>query len=144
MKRLLRLAALLTFCAPLVSAAEQSVRFGEFEVHYSAMLAADLQPEVARAYGIERSKGRGITTLAVLKKNGAGVAEPVKASIELSAVNAAGRIAPVPMREIEEHAAVYYVGTFRVADEETLNFNVSITLPDAAVRKFHFRQTFFP
>jgi hypothetical protein len=55
MKRLLRSALLLALVAPLAALAEQAMRFGDIEIHYGAMLSADLQPEVARTYGIERS-----------------------------------------------------------------------------------------
>jgi hypothetical protein len=108
------------------------------------MLTADLQPEVARTYGIERSKSRGIATLAVLQKNAAGVARPIKASVDVSAVNAVGRIALVPMREIQENAAIYYIGTFGVADEETLTFKVQIIPDGAKAQNFEFKKTFFP
>jgi hypothetical protein len=144
MKQLLRLAFVIALVTPLAAAAEQAVRFGDMEIHYGAMLTADLQPEVARTYGIERSKSRGIATLAVLQKDATGIARPIKASVEVSAVNAAGGVVPVVMREIEENAAVYYVGTFRVADEETLTFQVQIILDGAKAQNFQFKKTFFP
>lgn len=144
MKRLVRSALLLALVAPLAAPAEQAMRFGDIEIHYSAMLTADLQPEVARTYGIERSKSRGIATLAVLQKNAAGVARPIKASVDVSAVNAVGRIALVPMREIQENAAIYYIGTFGVADEETLTFKVQIIPDGAKAQNFEFKKTFFP
>jgi sulfite reductase beta subunit-like hemoprotein len=144
MKQLLGLALLLTLVTPLAAAAEQAIRFGDIEIHYSAMLTADLQPEVARTYGIERRKSRGIATLAVLRKDAAGVARPIKASVYVSAVNAVGRVAPVAIREIQENAAVYYIGTFRVAEEETLIFKVQIIPDGAEARNFEFKKTFFP
>jgi Domain of unknown function (DUF4426) len=144
MKQLLRLAVLIALVTPLAAAAEQTVRFGDVEIHYGAMLTADLQPEVARTYGIERSKSRGIATLAVLQKDATGMARPIKASVEVSAVNAVGRVAPVAMREIQENTAVYYVGTFRVGDEETLTFKVQIIPDGAKVQNFQFNKTFFP
>lgn len=144
MKQLLRLALLLTLVAPLAALAEQAMRFGDIEIHYSAMLTADLQPEVARTYGIERNKSRGIATLAVLQKDAAGVARPIKASVDVSVVNAVGRVVLVAMREIQENAAVYYIGTFRVADEETLTFKVQIIPDGAKPQNFEFKKTFFP
>lgn len=144
MKRVLPFAILLILSVSLAALAEQAVRFGDVEVHYNAMLTVDLQPEVARAYGIDRSNNRGLATLAVLKKNAAGVAQPIKAAVNVSSVNAVGQVATVSMREIQEQAAIYYIGTFRVGAEETLKFKVEVTPEGGGARKFEFQKAFFP
>jgi hypothetical protein len=143
-KRLLRVALLLTLLTPFAAPAEQAMRFGDIDIHYGAMLTAELQPEVARTYGIERSKSRGIATLAVLRKDAAGVVRPIKALLEVSAVTAVGAVTPLAIREIQENTVVYYIATFGVADGETLTFKVQIILDGAEAQIFEFKKTFFP
>src|SRR5258706_11912041 len=88
----------LLIALPLTAFAEQSVKFGDVEVHYNALVTADLRPEVARSYSVDRSKNRGLVTIAVLKKNDVGAAMPVKASIKVNTVNLNLQVGDVPMR----------------------------------------------
>ena len=46
------------FAAPFHASAERSKAFGDFQVHYNALTTDLIEPSVARAYGIIRSKHR--------------------------------------------------------------------------------------
>ena len=46
------------------------------------------------------------------------------ARVDVSARNLAGQGRSIRMREIREGNAIYYIGEFGVANEETLNFDV--------------------
>lgn len=105
--------------------AEQVVKYGNIEIHYNAMTTDDLQPEVAKNYHIERSHNRGLLTIAVLCKNKLGVSEPVAAALSASVVNLSSQLAGIPMREVKEGSAVYYLGEFRVTPPDTLKFSIS-------------------
>jgi hypothetical protein len=128
MKALLSVLAL-TISVALAPAAlaEQSRKFGDMEVHYNAISTNDLTPEVARNYGIERSKNRGLLTVSVLRKNKLGVAEPIPASIKAWSVNVYQQAKNIDMREVKEGAAIYYLGEFRVAAPDTLKFKIGAT-----------------
>lgn len=126
------------------NAAEQVVKYGNIEIHYNAMPTDELQPEVAKNYHIERSHNRGLLTIAVLRKNKLGVAEPVQAALSATVVNLNSQLAEISMREIREGSAVYYLGEFRVTPPDTLKFSVSVK-PAGETRKYQadFSRPFF-
>jgi hypothetical protein len=128
---------------PLSASAEQSVKFGDIEVHYNALVTTALRPEVARSYGVDRSKSRGLVTLAVLKKNDVGATVPVQANLKVNAINLTAQAVEVPMREINERTAIYYIGTFRLSDQETLKFVVNVKPVGGEGRTFDFSKTFY-
>jgi hypothetical protein len=141
MKRLL---AALYLCSVAAGAhAEISQKFGPLEIHYNALTTDELQPEVARAYKIERSKTRGLVTMAVLKQNKVGVPTPVPAKISVYVTNLNQQLANVEMREIKEGTAIYYLGEFRVAPPDTLKFTASVEVAGEPKREMVFDQKFF-
>jgi len=109
---------------PVTASAENSKDFGEFVIHYNAMATDMVPPEVASKYRITRSKNRGMINITVLKKVLSSPGQPVHAHIEVTALNLAGQGRAISMREIREGNAIYYIGEFGVAHEETLNFTV--------------------
>lgn len=134
----------LALAAPSMAVAEKTEKFGDIVVHYNAMPTNELQPEVAKAYRIDRSKNRALVTIAVLKKNSLGVMQPVKAEVKVNAVNLSAQLFGVDMREIQEGAAVYYIGDLRVTGSDTLKFSVTVKLQgEARAQKFEFRQKFY-
>lgn len=126
MKSLAALAlATALLAAPLSVQAEQAVKYGNIEIHYNAMPTDELAPAVAKNYNIERSRNRALLTISVLRKNKFGVAEPVAAVLQAHAVNLNEQRVEIPMREIREGAAVYYLGELRVSPPDTLKFTVA-------------------
>jgi len=117
--------------------------FGVYTVHYNAFNTDTLQPEMAAAYNIVRSKNRGMVTISILKKTDSGN-EPVHASITINASNLTGQFRTLKVREVDENNAVYYLSEFHVAHEEMLHFTLQI-LPEASSQPItvSFRQKFF-
>lgn len=129
----------------LTAQAEQAEDFGHFKVHYSAINTSQLSPEVARAFGIQRSTSRALLNLAVLRKREDGLDQPAPASIQVEAVNIAGQRRPIELREVREQKAIYYIGSFRIANEERIRFRVTVR-PEGdsgPSREFQFQQQFF-
>jgi hypothetical protein len=87
----------------------------------------NLTPEVARAYGLQRSKNRGMLNVSVIREVAGTTGTPVSADVVASATNLAGQHRTIPMREIKDGDAIYYIGEFRIADEETLKFTIEVT-----------------
>ncbi|HMA12521.1 MAG TPA: DUF4426 domain-containing protein [Steroidobacteraceae bacterium] len=141
MKRLL--AALCLCSVAAVAHAEISQTFGPLQIHYNALTTDELQPEVARAYKIERSKTRGLLTISVLKQNKMGAASPVPAKITVYATNLSQQLANIDMREIKEGTAIYYLGEFRVAAPDTLKFTATVEVAGEPKREMVFDQQFF-
>ena len=142
MKKLLQLAAITLMLALQSTAfAENSGSVGNYIVHYNALSTESLPPAVARAYGITRSKNRGLLNISVLKKGGGY--QGVEAVIDVSATNLTGQLRNINLRKIEEQNAVYYVSEFSVADRETLDFSIKVTTADNQTGNFNLRQQFF-
>jgi hypothetical protein len=125
--------------------AEQAEDFGAYKVHYSAINTSQLSPQVARAFGIQRSTSRALLNLAVLRQQPGALDQPLRASIQVEAVNIAGQRRPVELREVREQDAIYYIGSFRIANEERIRFSVTVK-PEGETgppREFQFQQQFF-
>lgn len=141
MKHLL---AALCLCSAVGTAhAEIAQKFGPLEIHYNALTTDSLLPEVARTYKIERSKTRGLVTMSVLKQNSVGALVPLPARLTLYVTNLNQQLAQVPMREIREGTAIYYLGEFRVAPPDTLKFTATVEMDGEPTREIVFNQKFY-
>lgn len=118
-------------------ASASDVDIGDHIVHFSAQSTDQLEPDVARAYGIVRSKNRVMLTVSVLKE---GTTTVIPAEVTVRTVNLAGQLKNVTMRKIQEQEAIYYIGETAVANRETLVFNISIT-PEGATKASDVRFT---
>lgn len=136
------LVALLLFALAGHAVAQQAETFGPYEVHYSAINTSMLSPQVAQVYGIQRAGTRAMLNIAVLR---AEDSVAVSGRVTASATNLTGQRREIEMREVRDQDAIYYIGTFRVHDEENLNFTVEIA-PEGhsgAPYALSFRQQFF-
>lgn len=140
-------AAVLFLVAGEPVAAQQFEDIGTHRVHYSTLNTALLPPAVASAYGIQRSGSRALLNIAVLQKasSSAALDEPVRAAVSARAVNLSGQQRSIVLEEIVDDSAVYYIGTFRISNEETLLFTVDVRPAgdDSSVHSFEFQQQFF-
>lgn len=132
---------------PFAAQAQQFEDIGDYHVHYSAMNTRMLPAAVASAYGITRSGKRAMINITVLRKADlrGEMDAPVSASVEASAVNLTGQRREISLQEIQEEDAIYYIGTFRIANEETLTFDISVRPEDSEQRpaRFSFQQKFY-
>ncbi|MFV2056121.1 MAG: DUF4426 domain-containing protein [Thiohalomonadales bacterium] len=121
--------AIMMLGSPIYAASSDNIstklkEFGDYTVHFNAFSSDTLQPKMAQAYGITRSKNRGILSISILKKSGELIGTPVKAQITATANNLTGQMKDIPLREINDAGAIYYVSEFRVSHKEMLNFTV--------------------
>jgi hypothetical protein len=117
---------LLALLSPPSVLAENSQDVGDYVIHYNALATDMLPPAVARDYHITRSQNRGMVNITILKKVLGTPGQPVHARVDASAKNLAGQYRNIRMREIREGNAIYYIGEFGVANEETMNFKVQV------------------
>ena len=106
---------------------ENSQTFGEYSVHYSIFPSTFLTADVARAYGIKRSKHENLINVFVSKEDKKG---GVKVNINGNARNLMQQQQPFQFQEILEDDTVYYIAPFKVSSDEILHFEVICTLPD--------------
>ncbi len=124
--------------------AEQKERFGDYEVHYSAFTSTFLTPEIAKQYGIVRSKAIGVINISVLKKTENGTFEPVPAQLEGMRTNDIQQQQFLAFRRVKEGKAIYYLAEMQFMEGEVLVFNISAT-PEGQPQplKLRFSQTFY-
>ena len=130
---------------PVSGMAQQSQDFGEYVVHYNALNTNLIPPDVAKAYGIQRSPNRALLNVTVLKKVMDTPGTPVDAAVTATGTNLTGQRRDIEIREIKDQGgAIYYIGQIPVHNMETYNFNVEVALEtedEPLVVKF--RQQFY-
>ena len=151
MKIIMRMAVLLLLILVSTSAsAEQSQDFGQYVVHFNALNTNFIPPDVARGYGINRSKSRALLNVVVLQKIMDTPGIPMHVTIQASGKNLVGQFREISMREIAEPgsdgsaAAIYYIGELPITNQETINFTLTIT-PDGETEPLvvKFKQEFY-
>lgn len=124
--------------------AENSTKANGYTIHHNALTTDTLSPKVASAYSIQRSKGRGLVNISVIKDEAGTAGTPVTADVKLEAHNLLGQKRDIPVREIREDRAVYYIADFPVGNREQLVFDVQV-LPEGSSYPLvaTFQQEFF-
>ena len=125
---------LFALCLALPAAAERKQTFGDLDVHYNAFNSSFLQPDIAAAAGLTRSKTQGVVNVAVLK------AGKVSGQVK----NLLGQVTPLQFKQISEGEAIYYLAQFPFNEREMLNFTLNVQRADEAPHSFSFDQEFFP
>ncbi|MFT6919184.1 MAG: hypothetical protein ACJA2G_001819 [Cognaticolwellia sp.] len=129
MKSIINKLVLITLLALSVittSSAENMKKMDGLNVHYIALGSAFLTPEIAKAYGIERSRYKGLVNISVLDNTQAG--NPSKTVfINGKARNDVGQIKSLEFTEVKEGDAVYYLAQVSYTNEETIYFDINIT-----------------
>ncbi|MEH6594712.1 MAG: DUF4426 domain-containing protein [Colwellia polaris] len=106
--------------------AENMKKLNDLNVHYIAIGSTFLTPEIAKAYGIERSRYKGLVNIAVLDNTQDG--NPAKTvNINGKARNDVGQIKSLDFMEVKEGDAVYYLAQVGYSNEETIYFDIKIT-----------------
>jgi hypothetical protein len=98
--------------------------FGSHVLYFNAQPTADLQPEIAKQYGIVRSKKRAMLNVSIVKKLPGSTGQPVPGEVTVTASNLTGQLKNVTLREIKDGGAVYYIADLPVANGETLKFDI--------------------
>jgi hypothetical protein len=130
---------LLALCLALPAAAERKQTFADLQVHYSAFNSSYLQPEIAAAAGLIRSKQLGVLNIAVRKAD-----QPSAARVSATVKNLLSRVTTLEFRQISEGDVIYYLAQFPIEQQEMLTFNVTVQVGDGPAQSFSFNQEVFP
>jgi hypothetical protein len=124
--------------------AQNATQVPGYTIHHNAMTTDTLTPKVAKAYGIQRSKNRGMLNVSVIKDQPGTTGVPVKAKVTATATNLTGQSRNIEMREVIDGDAIYYLADFRVTDQETLDFKLDVQPNDASTHfQTSLRQQFY-
>lgn len=142
MRRLALLLISLCLAWPVLAAdaarPERKQDFGDVTVHYSAFTSSMLQPDIAAATGLVRSKNQGVLNIAVLKAG-----KSATAVVSGTVKDLTGRSSPLSFRQITDQGAVYYIAQFKIAQAETLTFDLNIETGGLS-HTLSFNQEVFP
>lgn len=124
--------------------AENSTRVDGYTIHHNALTTDTLSPNVASAYQIQRSKSRGMVNISVIKNNEDRIGTPVSGKVTLSSRNLIGQKRDIPLREIRQGKAIYYIADFPVGHREKLVFDLEV-MPEGSSYPLaaSFQQEFF-
>lgn len=126
-----------------VSAYAEIQKLGDLDVNYNVITTDTLAPQVAKTYGIERSKNRLLLTVSVSRPDERGVPRAVNADVTAYTVNMIEQHRKLNMRRISEGEAIYYMGDFGFAAPDFLRFTVNIADPGSGKRhKIEFQRNF--
>jgi hypothetical protein len=121
------LISLIIFVSPIFKAqASNMKKMGSMNIHYIALNATFLTPEIAKAYDIERSRYNGLINISVLD-NTIKSAPAKTVAITGTARNLAGQNKKVEFVEVKEGDAIYYLAQVNYRNEETVIFELNIT-----------------
>jgi len=129
-------AALVTGCGPEAPpppqqaqpSAETFEKFGNYELHFNAIRADELLPEMAQRYGIERSPKRVLLTVAVLHRAAEGaLATPVESVVTASVRTLSSPATDVAIRPISEGTSISYIGEVPLGARGILVFDINAT-----------------
>ena len=137
MRRFVSLVFCLLLALPAV--AERKQTFGELDVHYSVFNSSFLQPDVAAAAGLTRSKTVGVLNIAALR-DGKGQVAKVNGTLN----NLLGQTSELKFKQVLESGAVYYLAEFPLRQREMLTFSIQVQIGDAAPHTLTFNQEVFP
>jgi len=100
--------------------------FGSHVVHVNALTTNQLTSEVATAYKIRRSDKSAMLNVVLLEKSDAAANTPAEGDVTVSASNLSGQLKSVEMREVRDGENIYYIGEARIANQETLIFEIDV------------------
>jgi hypothetical protein len=119
------LAITISFFTISYASAENMKKLGSMDVHYMAIGSTFFTPEIAKVYGITRSRYNGLINISVLDNTKAG--NPAKTvSITGKAKNNLGQFKTIEFTEVKEGEAIYYLAQIKYSNEETINFTLAI------------------
>jgi hypothetical protein len=128
----------------VLPATEGSRDFGDYVVYFNALNTDSLTPEVAREYGIVRSKSRAMLNVSIHKKQENGQTVAVTGAVAASAINLTGQLKPMTLRELHEGEAIYYIGELAITDAEVLIYTIDVTPSNESSRfTVRFKKQFF-
>lgn len=135
---------LLFSLAFLAAAADAEIqKFGDLDVNYNVITTDTLAPQVAKAYGIRRSKNRLLLTVAASRTDAKGIPQPVDADVTAYTVNMIEQHRKIKMKRIVEGEAVYSIGDFSYATPDFLRFTINVTEPGSnKPHKIEFQRNF--
>ena len=138
------LSFLLVACLSTTALAADAIKgerkevFGDTTVHYSTFISTFLQPDIAKAAQLVRSKNQGVINVSVIKAG-----KPQVTQVSGSVKDLSSRTVPLSFKQITEQGAIYYIAQYPVPQQETRTFEIKVQNGDK-INTLNFNQELFP
>ena len=138
------LSVLLVACLSTTALAADAIKgerkevFGDTTVHYSTFISTFLQPDIAKAAQLVRSKNQGVINVSVIKAG-----KPQVTQVSGSVKDLSSRTVPLSFKQITEQGAIYYIAQFPVEQQETRTFTINVAI-GGKTETISFNQELFP
>lgn len=138
------LSFLLVACLSTTALAADAIKgerkevFGDTTVHYSTFISTFLQPDIAKAAKLVRSKNQGVINVSVIKAG-----KPQVTQVSGSVKDLSSRTVPLSFKQITEQGAIYYIAQFPVEQQETRTFTINVAI-GGKTETISFNQELFP
>ncbi|MNF75528.1 DUF4426 domain-containing protein [Pseudomonas alkylphenolica] len=138
------LSFLLTACLSVTAVAADAIKgerqevFGDTTVHYSTFISTFLQPDIAKAAELVRSKNQGVINVSVIKAG-----QPVVTQVSGTVKDLTSASVPLKFKQITEQGAIYYIAQFPVEQQETRTFTIDVGI-GGKTETISFNQELFP
>ena len=136
--------ALLAACLSLSAVAADAIKserqetFGDVTVHYNTFNSTYLQPDIAKAAELIRSKNQGVINVSVIKDG-----KPLIASVTGTVKDLTSQAVTLNFRQVTEQGAIYYIAQYPVEQQETRTFEIKVKTGDK-INTINFNQELFP
>lgn len=107
--------------------AEQKIKHGEYQIHYSVFPSNVISADVAAIYKIKRSAYRGLVNITPQKIIGNEQTTGIKSTVNGKARNLIGNTQVLEFKEIIEGDVIYYLAEFGFSNEETFSFTIDVS-----------------
>ncbi|VVN85553.1 DUF4426 domain-containing protein [Pseudomonas fluorescens] len=135
---------LLTACLSLTAMAADVIKgerkevFGDVTVHYNTFNSTFIQPDIAKAAELVRSKNQGVINVSVIKDG-----KPLVSDVSGTVKDLISAPIPLKFKQITEQGAIYYIAQFPVDQQETRTFTINVKT-GGKTNSFSFNQELFP
>nr|WP_228704088.1 DUF4426 domain-containing protein [Marinobacter nauticus] len=99
--------------------------FGDYQVHWSVFPSTFLDPEVARANNLQRSRGIGIINISIMTEGEHGQIRPVGGQVQGQITNDIQQVNFLAFRRIQEGDAVYFIAQYQHRPGDLMTFNIT-------------------
>ena len=118
--------------------AERMEKFGDVTVHYNTFNSTFLQPDIAQAAELIRSKNQGVINVSVIKDG-----KPLMAQVSGSVKDLTSSSVALNFKQVIEQGAIYYIAQYPVPQQETRTFQIKVQTGDN-INTINFNQELFP
>ncbi|WP_342632519.1 DUF4426 domain-containing protein [Marinobacter alkaliphilus] len=99
--------------------------FGDYQVRWSVFPSTFLDPEVARANNLQRSRGIGIINISIMTESEHGQIRPVGGQVQGQVTNDIQQVNFLAFRRIQEGDAVYFITQYQHRPGDLMTFNIT-------------------